>query len=51
MSLHVRVYTPAHRPEHWPRWHAWFYRPDEHSTGGTGFKTPISHVCFMWGER
>jgi len=33
----------------------WFYPPDEHSTGGTGFCIWLGfiglHMCFMWGER
>jgi hypothetical protein len=28
----------------------WFYRPDESSTGGTGFCLPGLHVVFTWGR-
>lgn len=52
MSFSITIFSPSH---YWwknmdvPR--AWFYRPDEHSTGGVGFCLPGLHVVFMWGRR
>jgi hypothetical protein len=57
MSFSITFFGPRHyfwdlrgqRDERMPR--AWFYRPDEHSTGGVGFCIPGLHVCFMWGRK
>jgi len=62
MSFTVTFFGPRH---YWWRWNkhpyyheasvrknprVWFYRPDEHSTGGVGFCLPGLHVCFTWGK-
>jgi hypothetical protein len=57
MSLHITFFTPKYHSwrgsKAYPRrlFDAWFYRPDEHSSGGAGFKVPFLQVCFMWGHR
>lgn len=50
MSFHLTLFGPRHyfwkgTPS------AWFYRPDDHSTGGVGFKVPFLHICLMWGRK
>lgn len=61
MSFSVTFFGPKH---HWwktfstvdkymgykPK-RVWFYRPDEHSTGGVGFCIPGLHVVFCWGRK
>lgn len=59
MSFSVTFFGPSHY--WWRYWRegrggeriprAWFYRPDEHSTGGVGFCVPFLHVVFMWGRK
>lgn len=52
MSFSITFFGPRHfwwwefKRKEVPR--AWFYRPDEHSTGGTGFCVPGLHVVFTW---
>jgi hypothetical protein len=57
MSLHIIFFTP--KCSQWrgvkgferPLWDAWFYWPDEYSTGGVGVKIPFIFVCFQWTHR
>lgn len=54
MSFGITLFGPRHYlwsayGEGTPR--AWFYRPDECSTGGTGFCLPGLHVVFTWGRK
>lgn len=52
MSFSITLFGPSHY--WWKRWNvprAWFHRPDEHSTGGTGFCVPGLHVVLTWGRR
>lgn len=54
MSVSLTIYGRKH---YWWKYgsDAWFYRPDEHSSGGTGFKLQLLfiavHACFMWGHH
>lgn len=62
MSFSITFFGPSHY--WWPSWkkrkdfgvtrpvpRVWFYRPDEHSTGGVGFCIPGLHVVFCWGRK
>lgn len=52
MSFSITFFSP--RRHTWKRLKGrkriWFYRPDEHSTGGVGFCIPGLHVVFTWGR-
>lgn len=53
MSFSITLFGPSHR---WWKWNksvgrTWFYRPDEHSTGGVGFCIPGLHAVFTWGYK
>lgn len=59
MSFSITLFGPRH---YWWKWdqmgwdkrkvaRAWFYRPDEHSTGGVGFCIPGLHVVLTWGRE
>lgn len=53
MSFSITLFGPGH---FWWKWdksvrRVWFYRPDEHSTGGVGFCVPGLHVVFTWGRK
>lgn len=62
MSFSITLFGPRHY--WWGSWKKrkdygvertvpryWFYRPDEHSTGGVGFCIPGLHVVFHWGMK
>jgi uncharacterized SAM-binding protein YcdF (DUF218 family) len=60
MSFSVTLFGPRHywwtvfkERSSWERrvGRVWFYRPDEHSTGGIGFCIPGLHACFTWGRE
>lgn len=58
MTFSIMFFGPRHRywdefkqKRSWRQFRrAWFYRPDEHSTGGIGFCIPGLHVVFTWGN-
>jgi hypothetical protein len=59
VSFSVTLFGPSHY--WWRCWRdgkggqrvprAWFYQPDESSTGGVGFCIPGLHVVFTWGRK
>lgn len=58
MSFSITLFGPSHfwwkefKEKKFRRFRrVWFYRPDEHSTGGIGFCVPGLHVVFCWGRK
>lgn len=50
MSFNLTIFGPRHY--FWrnqKKFRAWFYMPDEHSSGGVGFKALFIHVAFHFG--
>lgn len=49
MSVSITFYAPSHY--FWKgKWSVWFYKPDEHSTGGAGFNIPFLHAACYWSQ-
>jgi hypothetical protein len=51
MSFTTTLFGPGHYFWRNQKPRAWFYRPDNDSSGGVGFCIPGLHVCFMWGRK
>jgi hypothetical protein len=51
MSFSITLFGPRHIWWDCKSKRVWFYQPDEHSTGGIGFRLPGLHVVFTWGRK
>jgi hypothetical protein len=55
MSFTITIFGPKHY--FWKEFKQpnvkryWYWKPDQHSTGGTGICIPFLHIVFMWGKE